>query len=508
MQFFSYVLKILLIAFLPLFAYGTGFQVTDSTTIDDIERFLGTLDNPSIEALIENLDPEFRSNFVLMHNSKSIQSATHENPRVIMHSNLGKVLFAFNGHAKQTGGNKIEMIFFDGETKKFNAHEIEFKSGGIYQVNRNPKSCVNCHGSDSNLRPLWNHYNSWPGAYGSNDDELNNSYSKDSVIEFQQLSNFYQTYLTHPRYKYLVNLNDHLNLTSYRTERKSNSILTELIMGLNYERMITLFKSHPDYKKLKYSLITLFSCHQYKDFINSFTDISFKNAIESYVSKEETALPKFYGLEEFQLNRSIDFYMNVLGFDSTLMQTNVNDVLISNNFSYFPENVYYFSAFRGGSSQFIFNNIFASQDSDIKNFVIANDSTRSEVIFEDGLLLLPTTQLNCDLLASRSQQELKDYNFNPIDVKKMNSQINIQKGHRVIVSSCLKCHMDNEYAGFSFQEQDLKEAFKTKQNLINIFKNRLTSNEKAKRMPVAADPLNLKELNFLLDYLRSFIPKK
>ena len=77
-----------------------------------------------------------------------------------------------------------------------------------------------------------------------------------------------------------------------------------------------------------------------------------------------------------------------------------------------------------------------------------------------------------------------------------------------MVNSCLKCHMDKQSAGFSFQEDDLRDAFKKDPYLLQTFSYRLSSKAGDLRMPYLEENLNENQTKLLMDYLRSFVPQK
>jgi len=138
--------------------------------------------------------PEYFKFNTLMYNSMSLQESTFTNPRVIVFGPEAKFIMAFNGDSQKRGGGSFETVEYDGQNHQFLFREIAFKYPGYninldpseiaYQdaniaiSNPNPQKCTACHGK--NATPIWATYFVWPGAYGSDDDDLTMSLDKQS----------------------------------------------------------------------------------------------------------------------------------------------------------------------------------------------------------------------------------------------------------------------------------------------------------------------------------------
>jgi hypothetical protein len=142
-------------------------EITEPVTYAKVEGWLKSHPaKATLEALLPELPQSYRTFFTLMHETKSLQEATPDDPRVILFGLDAKLLMAFDGTAKN-----LELIEWQPKTKSFEFHEIEFpKQGSPHYSEPNPAKCVRCHGTD--LRPNWEHYRQWPGAYGADDDSL------------------------------------------------------------------------------------------------------------------------------------------------------------------------------------------------------------------------------------------------------------------------------------------------------------------------------------------------
>lgn len=126
-----------------------------------------TSPNLSIDAALATLPRTMRMNYVLMYNSGSIQQASFESPRAILHSPSADLVVSFNGDESQVGGNTIEAMAYNRSKEKYDFYEVTF-SGGKIHSEINPSKCIACH--TSALIPNWRQYNNWTGAYGEHGD--------------------------------------------------------------------------------------------------------------------------------------------------------------------------------------------------------------------------------------------------------------------------------------------------------------------------------------------------
>ncbi len=125
-----------------------------------------------IEQVVQALPAEFHTNYTLMRASRSLQDASPTAPRVISFNHDGTLILAWNGYSAQKGYDALELIQFR-PNKKFEFRSIQFPEdaggkGNPVFSGANPPNCVACHGS--RVRPNWERYPEWPGAFGSLDD--------------------------------------------------------------------------------------------------------------------------------------------------------------------------------------------------------------------------------------------------------------------------------------------------------------------------------------------------
>lgn len=154
----------------------------------NFERLIEIIDQKgltTIESVIEELpDHMKRHNYVLMYRSRSLQEASPEAPRALVYTPTARFILSFNGGGRQLGANTIETIQFRPEEKKFEFRELVFDGVNRPRVSQaNPAKCMECHQSPSrmevDMRPNWEPYSVWVGAYGSEAGRLDNSPLKD-----------------------------------------------------------------------------------------------------------------------------------------------------------------------------------------------------------------------------------------------------------------------------------------------------------------------------------------
>ncbi len=143
----------------------------DSSSVNTVSKFL------------KRLPEAYRSHFVLQYASNSLHEATAETPRMIFFGPDSRLLMAVSGEPSDLRYNIIEFIEFNAKTSRYEFHELDFSSSQKPKLISNPSSCKNCHGSS--LRPNWEPYDLWPGAYGTLHDTI-----KQKSQENAQFSNF------------------------------------------------------------------------------------------------------------------------------------------------------------------------------------------------------------------------------------------------------------------------------------------------------------------------------
>ncbi len=123
----------------------------------------------SVEDFLKELPRTMTSNFIFIGESRSFQTASVDNPRVILTSPNGDVRLSFNTEAGQRGFNNIEISFWNPEKKKFDYQELSFSRDGQKPPSHNDGlACTICHGDPS--KPNWD--SEIPGSIPSSRDTL------------------------------------------------------------------------------------------------------------------------------------------------------------------------------------------------------------------------------------------------------------------------------------------------------------------------------------------------
>ncbi|MES2854311.1 MAG: hypothetical protein V4692_00530, partial [Bdellovibrionota bacterium] len=151
-----------------------------------------------VEDAITFLDQDLLSNFTFMRKSRSIQGASAEFPRAILFGRDAKFVVSFNGHASLPGNDRLEIIEFEENGARFEFKTIEEISGQLV-YNEDQSMCLGCHGMGNmdDMKPTWDIYPVWRGAYGSTNDDLTLVQVSDELNDYVS---FLKTAEQHPRY--------------------------------------------------------------------------------------------------------------------------------------------------------------------------------------------------------------------------------------------------------------------------------------------------------------------
>lgn len=261
-----------------------------SPTLDSVEKLSKGLGaKVSLEHVLTAIGekyPELRENFILMHESKSRQKASYRYPRVIAFTPDARFTLAFNGDPKAEGFNELEMYEFSPEATEINPKAESFKFRRIifepapdypflaheprepeYPAYKplNEQLCRDCHGQSS-LRPNWESYNLWEGAFFRTDvrhqgEKYALPYQSDDHKGFDD---FYTKQANKGRYKFLVGVEDQYVYPLKTKKRIPTSEFAQQAGYLNYRRIAHLIRETPDYDQYKYAALgALYDCENF-----------------------------------------------------------------------------------------------------------------------------------------------------------------------------------------------------------------------------------------------------
>lgn len=242
------VLHVGLFSTLAMATPGTAFRFRDLVSTIQTENL------STMEAVLHRLPRRLRESFTLVKKSESLQGASPQHPRVILFGDDGRLLVAFNGHEKQGGYRKLEVIeATDAGPLEF--REITFDLAGREAPkisDANPKRCTNCHGQQSGY--LWSGYPHWPRVYGELDDQV----EPDSP-QGKDLDAFRKSAAKHPRYAALVFPNGegdeqypYYGKSAYRNlDRMPNTRLSKTILRNEARARIALSAQRDWYRQTR-----------------------------------------------------------------------------------------------------------------------------------------------------------------------------------------------------------------------------------------------------------------
>ncbi len=203
-----------------------------AVSFESIRKEIQTKNLTQIEDVIANLPAAFRSNFILVYDSRSLQDASRETPRVIFFDPSGEVFLSVNGGGEVKGGNFIEMLEQNSKNAQATFHRITFQNGAP-SFETNPPICFTCHTSFGHT--LWDAYDLWPGIHGSSAGRTNhlNVASAENVF----VKKFYDTKAFHLRYRLLEGSFQDSKETAERNEG-----ITQTLYQVQAERLATYLK--------------------------------------------------------------------------------------------------------------------------------------------------------------------------------------------------------------------------------------------------------------------------
>ncbi len=162
-------------------------------TFREIENWTRRGEVRSVEDVLRRLPQDFRSRFVLMERSRSLQEASSAAPRAILFGDKAELVLSFNGDPGQRGYGHLESVELDPRTLTYEIRSIDFTASPPRISAPNPEICLKCHRQIP--RPNWEPYPYWPGVLGES--------PKYTAEERLRLESFAKAAAQHPRYKYL-----------------------------------------------------------------------------------------------------------------------------------------------------------------------------------------------------------------------------------------------------------------------------------------------------------------
>jgi len=150
----------------------TSTRLKDEEGVGPAFPTISSLTTPlptSLDAFLRSLPDAMRRQFVILKDSRSVQAASPEHPRLVLFDSRGDQHFLALGVSTDPGDSHyeaVEIFEFDAATKTFHFHSLDFSTSPGVVSDRNPDECKGCH--TTHLRPNWKPYQAWPEALGRN----------------------------------------------------------------------------------------------------------------------------------------------------------------------------------------------------------------------------------------------------------------------------------------------------------------------------------------------------
>ena len=230
--------------------------------LGSMQRLIAEQQVGSVERMLELLPVSLRSHYALVYDSRSLQSASLSEPRVVLYGDDARLVVTFNGQDAQRGHDAVEVMQFDAASNRFEFREFLFpgtpsrpQRATVSQAN--PDRCLLCHGHPG--RPVWDAHPDWPGVYGQR------YRTPLTPIEAAGLRSFLQSQPQHPRYRWLLGVaafaqavDVHPNrLVRYDAlvEESPNARLSDLLSQLNARAIAAELADTPGFASLGYALL-------------------------------------------------------------------------------------------------------------------------------------------------------------------------------------------------------------------------------------------------------------
>jgi hypothetical protein len=239
----------------------------------------------SVEDILQYLTPQQSKNYVLAYDSRSLQEASFENPRVLLHDGPVEFVMAFNGHPSQRGYDALETMQFDEQSREFQFRQIKFGRSGKVEISElNPRLCQGCHGK--NPHPIWDEYLLWPGFYGSEDDQSGQAPAQEN----QKFKEFLDNRASHPRYRFLGNHRED------GVRGRPNELFGIGLHRGNFLRLGTAMAKDPRILPYKDAVLGALACADYPvdRFLSPEATAGFKRTYSESAAASEKAAAEFF----------------------------------------------------------------------------------------------------------------------------------------------------------------------------------------------------------------------
>src|SRR6266480_2804227 len=240
-----------------------------------LQSLLSHQDIGSVEELIAALPAAQRNRYALVFESRSLQGASPENPRVILYGPDARFIVTFSGSPAQRGFRVVETMEFDDDSKEFRLRELLFpeRAAGPDKVvvsEVNPQRCTRCHGAPP--RPVWDTFPLWPGAYGERYRATLSARERAGLAAFLALQP------KHPRYGELLDVKRFADPQTFRSsavtqyagvpEEPPNAELSVYLGRLQSQSIARQLVRQPAFELYRYALLGLAdtACGRLADF--------------------------------------------------------------------------------------------------------------------------------------------------------------------------------------------------------------------------------------------------
>lgn len=218
----------------------------------------------SVEEWMTKLPELYRRHYTLMYETGSRHAATPANPRIILFGPDARLLIGISTLPSDPLIDTVEMIEYQPSTATYAFSTLDFKRPKNKRAMPQNSACISCHGTD--LRPNWEPYDGWPGAYGSIHDTI-----EPASAEHRNFRELIKKRLENKRLAALgpdllegqAGKGEHDTFYTIQEGGGANSALSILLNFSNRERVARLLKESPEFPKYRRAITAaLLECPQ------------------------------------------------------------------------------------------------------------------------------------------------------------------------------------------------------------------------------------------------------
>lgn len=128
-----------------------------------LNQFITTKGINRVADFLKALPDHYQKHYAFVEKTRGLGKASLTYPRIVLFGADARLMISVSTDPSDERYERVDVAHMDKRTGQWEFSEFDFKATG-QKLNRNPASCVQCHGSPG--RPIWGTYLDWPGVFG------------------------------------------------------------------------------------------------------------------------------------------------------------------------------------------------------------------------------------------------------------------------------------------------------------------------------------------------------